>query len=106
MSLRISPSSPKLFSPATVLCCLVYSTYHWRVKIHGHSNNSLSHDAQQLEEGEGGEGENGAVAEDGDEEEEEEKEEISKDSPMYVPKGIYFEHDSRSEEQDENEADK
>lgn len=46
------------------------------------------------------------MAEDGEEEEEEEKEEISKDSPMYVPKGIYFEHDSRSEEQDENEANK
>ena len=38
------------------------------------------------------------------EEEEEEEEEISKDSPMYVPKGVYFQHDSRSEEQ-ENEED-
>ena len=66
-------------------------------------DNSLSYDGEQLEEEEL-EDKSGEEPEDGDQKQEEE---ISKDSPMYVPKGIYFQHDSRSgEPEDENVAKK
>lgn len=44
--------------------------------------------------------------EESEEEEEEEEEQLTKDNPMYVPRGHYFEHDSRLDDKDGDEEGK